>query len=135
VKISLFTLLILISCSADEEDFDNMARDICHCMTDSTVNDPEQCMFEFQQTYEHLNSNDSDNAFQKKLVVSMKKVKGCKEYAEFYESSLGNLVLLEIPTHITISKLECERGSCINIPIFCRLISSPLVARSVDRLI
>ncbi len=88
MKWLVISLLILSSCAADEQDFDNMAKDICHCMTDSTVIDPPQCMNEFQQKYDHLNSYDSDAQFQEKLVVSMKKVKGCEEYAKFYESSL-----------------------------------------------
>lgn len=89
MKLLVISLIFLTSCAADEQDFDNMAIDICHCMTDSTVNDPPQCMNEFQQNYDDLNSYDSDSEFQEKLVASMKKVKGCEEYAEFYESSLG----------------------------------------------
>ena len=89
MKYGMIMLFFLGACAADEKDFDNMAKDICHCMTDSTLTDRNACMDEFSKKYEKLNSYDSDVEFQNKLVESMRKVKGCEQYAAFYENSLG----------------------------------------------
>lgn len=87
MKYGIVLLLFLYACSADEKDFDDMAVDICHCMTDSLVLDRNVCMGDFQKKYDQLNSYDSDEEFQEKLVNSMKKVKSCERYALLYEQS------------------------------------------------
>lgn len=88
MKYILYSIIFLSSCAATDEDFDNMAKDICDCMIDSTKVEKGNCVKELEDKYQDLNSYDSDEDFQKRLVESMKKVKGCEEYASFYESSL-----------------------------------------------
>ncbi len=82
----VFLSFLVLSCGATDEDYNNMAADICACMKNDQR--PVQCVKDLESKYEDLYSYETEEDFQWKLVESMKKTEGCAEYAERYEKSL-----------------------------------------------
>lgn len=78
---------ILFSCGASDEDYNEMAKDICDCMKENDGRQAAPCVRNLEEKYDDLLLYDSDEEFQQRLIKSMKNTEGCEEYAKIYEAS------------------------------------------------
>ena len=82
----VFLSILLVSCGTTDEDYQNMASDICDCMKNEYA---VSCVKDLEAKYEHLYSYETEEDFQRKLIEEMKNTPGCEEYAKKYENSVN----------------------------------------------
>ena len=69
-------LLFLASCSfADQEDYDNMAKDLCECYSES--GDLDKCKKKLETDYGDLYTSGSEEETQEMIRKAFKKQKDC----------------------------------------------------------
>ena len=79
-------LLLLASCGATEEDYENLASDMCGCMELGIMNPKTQkCMEDLEKKYDNVYTTDDDATVEKKLLEKMREVDGCENSADLLE--------------------------------------------------
>jgi len=89
----LLCFLLLAGCQmTEEQDYANMADDICECMNKAVKDESDynNCITYIENKYENLYSDESDEEFNKKLVEAMKKNTKCDAWVGFLEMGMEN---------------------------------------------
>ncbi len=83
VRLSIFFLVLsMVSCGVSDEDYDNMAKTYCECMTSSKERpNPSAitCIQKVKKESEDLILDVSNEDFKENLLEAMKKQEGCEE--------------------------------------------------------